>query len=132
MAELLPMANYPAVRAALDLGLSTHDLPDATIELPIYKGAAERDVKAIDPDAESRTGDELEKAQNAAIYFCAARLAPSVVRLTSLSVQTRDVSYQKQTFDPEEKAAELIRRAKEEMGLDVPELGKMAFSTGVV
>jgi len=106
---ILTSANYPDVRAALDTDLSdsTSSLPDTTIDLLIYAPTANQDVLALDPEAETRTGEDANRVLKAAIFFCAARLAPVVVRLTSLSITTRDMSYQKAIFDPEERAAEL-------------------------
>lgn len=112
---ILTSAEYPAIRAALDVDLNDKDLPDSTIALTIYQDAADQDVLDIDPDAEGRTGDEAAAVTRAAIYFCAARLAYAVVRITSLSVNTRDISYSKATFDPEERAAQLRAEAEEEL-----------------
>ena len=104
---ILVSANYPDVRAALDTHLSASDLPDDTIALIIYALAADQDVLNLDPDAESRTGEDANRVLRAAIFFCAARLAPAVIKLTSLSITTRDMSYQKKAFDPDERSAEL-------------------------
>jgi hypothetical protein len=49
-----------------------------SIMLPIYAAAAEADVVQRDAALATRTGDDLEHARRAAIYFCAARLAPAV------------------------------------------------------
>lgn len=113
---ILTDADYPDIRAALDADLSDKDLFDATIALTIYAPAADQDVLARDPDAETRTGEAAQRIKRAAIYFCAARLAPAVVRLTSLSISTRDMSYQRATFDPVERAAQLRNLAEEELG----------------
>lgn len=112
---LLSSAQYPAIRAAIDVKLAATDLPDAVIALDIYKGAAIQDVLARDPSAESRTGDAEVHVTSAGIYFCAARLCPAVVRVTSLSVSTRDLNYSRQTFDPEQRAAELRALADTEL-----------------
>ncbi len=112
---ILTSAEYPAIRAALDTDLTADTLPDEIISLSIYAGAADNDVLKRDPDAESRTGSEATRITNAAIYYCAARLAPAVVRITSLSINTRDLSYQKPTWDPAEKAAELRALADAEI-----------------
>ena len=110
---ILTQDLYVSVRGALDTELTENELPDSTIGLPIYRFAAEQDVLERDPQAESRTGDELQQVKVAAVYFCAARLAPAVVRLTSLNVTTRDISYQKATFDPASKSSELRQYAEE-------------------
>jgi len=115
MAFPLSSTEYPAVRAALDTELNDTTLPDATIALDIYEGAANQDVLDLDPSAASRTGTDGERVLRAAIYFCAARLAPVVVRLTSLSITTRDLAYAKAVFDPDEMAERLRKLAHDEM-----------------
>jgi len=112
---ILSSDEYPAIRAVLDTDLNDKNLYDSTIALDIYQGAADQDVLDLDPDAESRTGTDAERILRAAIYFCAARLAPAVVRITSLSIQARDLSYSKPVFDPEKRAAELRSMAEEEI-----------------
>jgi hypothetical protein len=114
---ILTTLDYPAIRAALDVQLNAQTLPDATIAQSIFQGAAEADVVKRVPGAESLTGDDLARVKRAAVWLTAAYLAHSVVRLTSLSVQTRDLSYSRQTFDPDEKAAELRARAEREFGM---------------
>ena len=114
---LLDPTDYPAVRAALDTSLSKSDLPDEIVEQSIYKDAAIQDVLALDEDALSRTdADEIAAVQRAAIFFCAARLAPAVAKITALTVTTRDLSYQKPAFDPEARAEELRELAADEIG----------------
>lgn len=112
---ILTTADYPAIRAALDVDLTESKLPNRTIDLPIYRDAADQDVLAVIADAESQTGENANRVKRAAIFFCAARLAPVVVRLTSLTVQARDLSYSKPVFDPEKRAAELRQLAVEEL-----------------
>ncbi len=114
---ILTALDYPAIRAALDVQLTAQSLPDATIAQSIFQGAAEAEVIKRVPTAENKTGDDLARVKRAAVWLTAAYLAHSVVRLTSLSVQTRDLSYSRQTFDPEEKAAELRARAEREFGM---------------
>lgn len=112
---ILTQADYQAIRAALDTDLDSDSLPDATIALSVYQDAADQDVLDLDPDAETRTGSELARVKRAAILFCAARLAPAVVRITSMTVNTRDLSYQRPTFKPDERAAELRQLAQAEL-----------------
>ncbi len=114
---ILSAADYPAIRAALDVSLNAQLLPDATIGQDIFVGAAEAELLRRVPDAASRTGDDLKRVKRALVWLTAALLAPSVVRITSLSVQTRDLSYSRQTFDPDEKAAELRSRAESEIAM---------------
>ncbi len=112
---LLSSTHYPAIRAAIDVKLEKTDLPDAIIALDIYLEAAIQDVLARDASAESRTGDAEVHVTSAGIYYCAARLCPAVVRVTSLSVSARDLNYSRQTFDPTERAAELRALADTEL-----------------
>lgn len=121
MVQLLSEADYPVIRAALDTELDEADLPDSIIDQIIYAPAAVRDVIDRYSTAESETGEDFYRCKRAAIYFCAARLAPVVVRLTSQTVQARDLSYSKPTFDPEQRAAELRQMAEAELALIVSE-----------
>ncbi len=114
---ILTADDYPAIRAALDVGLNAQQLPDATIAQGIFLEAAEAELVKQVPTAASLTGDDLKRVKRALVWLTAAYLAHSVVRLTSLSVQTRDLSYSRQTFDPDEKAAELRARAQGEIDM---------------
>lgn len=115
MAPILTSADFPAIRAALDTELDTNSLTDAVIALDIYSGAADQDVLALDPDAESRIGEDANRIQRAAVFFCAARLAPVVLRILNLSALTRDLRYSKPVFNPEDRANELRGMAVEEI-----------------
>lgn len=114
---ILTSADYPAVRAALDVALNEQQLPNATIGQDIFVGAAEAELLRRVPTAASMTGSDLARVKRALVCLTAALLAPSVVRITSMSIQTRDLSYSRHTFDPEEKAAELRSRAETEIGM---------------
>jgi hypothetical protein len=114
--EILTTTDYPAVLAALDTKLTSGDIPDTMLDRTIYKAAAIQDVVGIYPTAASNAvAVEQVKITRAAIYFCAARLAPAAVRITSLNVSTRDMSYSRQTYDPAERAAELRALATAEL-----------------
>ena len=112
---ILIQTDYPAIRAAIDVSLGESDLTNSIISQTIYKDAAEQDVLDIDASAESRTGENANRVKRAAIYFCAARLCPAVVRITSLSTKVGDMSYSKQTFDPTKRAKELREMAEDEL-----------------
>jgi hypothetical protein len=114
MTALLTTTEYPAIRAAIDTSLDTDVLPDSIIALDIYAPSAQRDVLALDATAEDRTGDELQHAKNAAIYFCAARLIgalPQISRETGFDGS----GYQRQAVDTAARAAELRGRASAEL-----------------
>ena len=84
--------------------------------MDIYRLAAIADVVKRYPAAQTETDSAIVVRLNrAAILYCAARLAPAVVKLTSVSVQTRDASYSKQAFDPTKRAAELRSLADQEI-----------------
>lgn len=114
--EIFATTDYPAVLACLDTKLTSSDIPDTMLDRTIYKAAAIQDVTDLYPTAASETvAAKQVKITRAAIYFCAARLAPAAVRITSLSVTTRDQSYSRQTYDPAERAAELRALATAEL-----------------
>lgn len=113
---ILQAADYPAIRAALDVDLNAQALPDAVISQDIFLGAAEAELLERVPDAADKTGDDLKRVKRALVWLTAAYLAHSVVRITSMNIQTRDMSYSRQAFDPDEKQAELRRRAEVEIG----------------
>src|SRR5262245_32699571 len=118
--EILTSAEYPAILATLDTNLTGSNgkgqIPDSVLDQPIYAPAAIQDVLDRHPTAASETDETKQKRiTRAAIYFCAARLAPAAVRITSLTVQTRDLAFSRQVFDPVKRAAELNQMAEEEL-----------------
>lgn len=96
---ILSSADYPAIRALLDVNLDTTLLPDATIALAPFVGAAELEIARRDPSAATRTGDEATHIKLAAILLAAAYLAPSVPRLVSSSMSGVSFSMQQATWD---------------------------------
>lgn len=113
MAPLLTSADYPAIRAMIDISLDSTTLPDAIIALDAYIGAGMRDVLLLDPLAESRTGTELQHARTAAIQFTAARIAPAIPRLQGETFG--DYRYQLQPVDWEARASALRAAAGAEL-----------------
>ena len=109
---LLSAADYPAIRAAIDVSLTARVLPDSVIGLPIYVDAAEAEVLARDPLAATRTGGELQHIQNAAVLLTAALLAPALPGYTAEDFS--EYSYQRKT-DWATRAAELRKRAEAEL-----------------
>ncbi len=112
---LLSASNYPDIRAAIDTSLDSTTLPDATIALAVYVGSAELWVKERDPSAESRTGDDLQHAKNAAMYMTAALLVPAVPQLTAERYLDEGYEYTRQKIDWDKLAAELRSRAEAEL-----------------
>lgn len=112
MTPLLTSANWPEVRAALDVSLTSGQLPDATIAYDMYSGRAVRQVLAQVADAESRTGNEFKRCVNAAIFYCAAYIAPAIPNLTRKSMGDVDYSL---NIDWRERAVKLLAAAAEEL-----------------
>lgn len=109
---LLSAADYPAIRAAIDVSLTARVLPDSVIGLPIYVDAAEAEVLARDPLAESRTGAALQHVTNAALLLVASFLAAAMPGYTAEDFS--DYSYQRKD-DWAARAAELRQRAEAEL-----------------
>jgi hypothetical protein len=114
--SLLSAADYPAIRAALDTAMDSAFLPDSVIGMSIYAGAGELAVLAKVPDAESRSGAELQRCKNAAVYLTAALLA---IALPQIAAETfiGGESYQRKIVDPAALAAELRQRANAELDI---------------
>lgn len=112
---ILITGDWPDVRDAIDTQVDTNALPDVTIARNIYSGAADQDVLKLDPLAESRTGEDENRVKRAAIFYCAARLIPVVIRILTLSTTTRDLRYSRLVADPEKRANELRGMAVEEI-----------------
>jgi hypothetical protein len=83
MADILKAtsADCDLVRAVLDISLTADSLPNATIVLDVYLGAAEREVKARVADWATLTGDELDALKTAVAYLTGARIAPALPQI---------------------------------------------------
>lgn len=110
---LLTAAEYPSIRAVLDVSLDAIALPDSVIELPIYGGSAELEIMRRDPLADTRTGVDKRRVMNAIIYLTAAYLAPAIPQIASESLG--DYSYSRSNVDWMKLAAELRSRAESEL-----------------
>lgn len=111
---VLSEEHYDAIRKAIAVELDADDLPDTTISLSIYLGAAERWAAAADPDIDTRQGAELEAAQNAVIFKCASLLVPAVPFLEQESFAVGE-GFRRQRVDKEELAQTLAVRAQAEL-----------------
>ena len=109
---LLYEADYPAVRAALDVQLTSRELPDSVIGLPLYVGAAEAEILVRDPLAATRTGAAWQHIVNATVLLTAALLAPALPAITS--ERFSEYSYDRDV-DWLALAAALRRRAETEL-----------------
>ena len=122
---LLTAAEYPSIRAALDVGLDAVALPDSIIELPIYGGSAELEILRRDPDAYERTGLNKRRVMNAIIYLTAAYLAPAIPKITSETLG--DYSYGRQVVDWTKLAIEMRSRADQELSAVTQGSGTIAI-----
>lgn len=68
---LIDSGFYAQIRGALGSNITADDLPDSLIEMPLYIGAGINEVLLRDPLAETRTGAQLIRVQNAAVLFTA-------------------------------------------------------------
>lgn len=84
MPDYLTSAEYPAIRAAIDISMDVSNLPDDVIGLSIYEQEAERWVAIVHPLSDTYAAGTVEfrTVQTAAIYACAALVAPAVPTLT--------------------------------------------------
>jgi len=108
---ILSSADYPEIRAAIDVALDDDDLSDAVIGYDIYVGSADLEVKDRIPSAESKTGDELTHVKAATVLITAALLSPSVPQLVSTKAG-EDFQFQYDKRDWVKHAAELRQRAE--------------------
>lgn len=110
---LLTNADYPAIRAALEATLPVGALPDVVIGYPIYLAAGMQDVLDRIPTAEALAAAQLARAQRAAIYYTAARLALTVPSVTRDQFAESSTQFDGASWDA--KAAELRRLATIEL-----------------
>jgi hypothetical protein len=111
----IPIADYEAVRKAIDLTITAAMLPDSTIGLSIYVGEAEAWVASQDPDWATRTGAAASAIRRAAIYRAAGNLVPALPVLTR--EQMGDASFTYATRDIVATVADLYSKATSEIGL---------------
>lgn len=111
---ILSEEHYDAIRKAIAVELDADDLPDTTISLSIYLGAAERWALAADPDIATRQGSQLEAAQNAVIFKCASLLVPAVPFLEQESFAVGE-GFRRQRVDKDDLAQTLAVRAQSEL-----------------
>ena len=113
MAMYLTPAEFPAVRAAIDISLDASNLPDDVVALPMYAPEAERWVLAMNLVAAGYApGSEAYlKTQVAAIFACAALVVPAVPNLTG-EWWGNEARYTRKEFDPVALQATLWERAR--------------------
>jgi hypothetical protein len=110
----LSAAEYPAIRAAIDISLDAESLPDAVIGSSVYQDAAERWVLVANPDAATYAPgtSQYDLSRVAAINACAAMIAPAVPTLTRESYGD-GYSYQREALATKELVDTLWSRARE-------------------
>ena len=107
---LLTAADYPEVRAAIDVTLDDVTLDDVVIGRSIFATRAEEWVA-------SRTDDTGAHAKRAVIFKLAALVTLSVPSLLGIIHQANSQGESKATITPAEKAASLMQQAEEELAL---------------
>lgn len=110
---LLSPSDWSAVRAALDITLTSVQLPDATIALDIFSGKAMREVEARVADATTLTGDDEIAVTNAAVFLTASFIAPSLPALTQGRGQ--NLQWQRKGVDWNQRARDLREQAEAEI-----------------
>lgn len=125
---LLTSNDYPAIRKAIDTGLTDAGLPKDVIEQDIYLQASEDWVKR-GADIELATGEDFEDvldadalthARRAAIYYCASLLAP-VVNIPTSDANGGLSSYTRKVMEPAANARRLQGLAEGELAYLVNE-----------
>jgi hypothetical protein len=109
----LTSTDYPTIRGALHVSLTSAELSDALLGSDLYVPAAEAEVLALDPLALTRTGDELARVKRAVLFLTAALLA-AVVPVPQ-SFTESDVTESLTPWDPEKRAALLRSMAMREL-----------------
>lgn len=99
----------------VDVKLDARQLPDGVVTEQGFLGAAQDELLRRYPTAASATGDDRARMQRALIYLTAARLAPAIVRLTTITSQAQGASYTRETYDPAVRSAELRALAEIEL-----------------
>lgn len=111
--SLLSPELYDSIRAVLDASLDSTALPDSMIASAPFAPRAERWIITSVPTADDAEGADLASLTLAAIYYCAALLAPSLPSLTAQ--RAGDLSISRQGVDWNARAAELLAKASDEL-----------------
>ena len=122
MVVILTAADFPEIRAAIDVTIDIANLPDAVIALDINLGRATEWVVARNPVAASYAGavDATSRAiRRACVLATAAILAPTVPWLTSETFMNR-TSYKRQETDLGTLVADLWTQANDQIQLSLP------------
>lgn len=92
--------EFENVRKSIDLNFTSNELPDETIQLPIYEGEAARIIKravsGLDEPTQEANQDSLKMATS---LLAAARIAPRVRVLLRATLEEDVHQYQSRDFD---------------------------------
>lgn len=125
---LYTAATAEQVRAVIGVDLSSTEISDDVIGLPVYAGAAQAELLLLDPLASTYTTDpKLGNAQRALIYLIAARIAPTISPVQS--EQLGDYRYTMQPYDGEKDAARLRGLANEAIAANITTSGMISPPT---
>lgn len=102
---LIAETDGEKVRAVLDIRLTAEMVPDSTIMLDPFAGAAVRAIKSADPSWATRTETELERLRAATVYYTAANMVYALPFIVSENVG--GYSYDIKAVDPAVRAAQL-------------------------
>jgi len=118
MATFLAPGDYPSIRAALDISIDEVVLPDNVIGLSMYIDGADEEVKRRVPDYASKGSTDQQRMKNAAVYLCAARIAPSIPDIIR-ERRGQFQEYQREPVDWSARAEALRVEASKELSLVV-------------
>lgn len=124
MVDILSPADFPEIRATLDVSLDVSNLPDATIALDINLGRATEWVISQNPDAANYAGavDAQSRAiRRACVLATAALIAPTLPWLVQ-ETYTNRFGYKRQETDVGTLVADLWTQAGEQIKLSLPEV----------
>lgn len=128
-AALFTGDSHAQVRAALDLRLTPANLPDETIEQPIFIDEATEAVLVADPNAATYTegSQALKRVRRATSYLVAALLCPVVPNLTQLQLGDTRINWKE--WDALARAAQLRGLAAAALALNTEPDGLLPFGT---
>lgn len=118
MAAILGEPDFELVRKAIGVEIKERALPNSTIALSIYRGAAERWARATDPNLETNLAGDNEDIKAAIVNAVALKTASLlVIAFPFLTQETfgRGSGFTRQAIDKEQLAESLASRASDEL-----------------
>jgi cellobiose-specific phosphotransferase system component IIA len=102
--------EFENVRKSIDINFTSNEIPNATIQLPLYEGEARRIItNAVKLLTEQQQTDHQDTFKLAASLLAAAYIAPTMRNVVSSQLEDERQTYQKRDF--EKLADDLINRA---------------------